>query len=415
MPAGILSGPIGLTSVVTSTVTVPRFGTAAAIGALALGGFTIGTTEFVTMGLFPQLASQIERSIATTGHLVAAYAFGVVTGAPVIVAGCARWPKRRLAVILVLLMALGNALTAASGAYLPILLARFIAGLPHGAFFGVASLLAASMVPPHRQGRAISGVMMGLSVATVVGVPAATAVGQRIGWQAAYLAVVVMALLAAAMIHLAVPAFPGDPEATVARELTALKRPAVLVTALTGVIGFGGMFAMYSYIAPITTDVTDRPESWIPWFLFAFGIGSVIGTWLAGILADRNNIAQIAGGLAATVIVLVAFYWTAGWTVPTFLGVFAIGVLGSVLAIGLQIRLMTAAGNARMLGAALNHSALNLANGIGAMLGGAVIAIGWGTAAPALVGAVLAATGLLIFWAGLRWAPVTASEAARRN
>lgn len=387
-------------------MTTPRWGVPAALVALALGGFTIGTTEFVTMGLLPQLSAQIGRDIATTGNLVAAYAFGVVIGAPLIVATLARKPLRAITIGLLILMAIGNALTAVGTAYLPILAARFIAGLPHGAYFGVASLLAASMVPPERQGRAISGVMMGLSVATVIGVPAATAVGQRAGWQWAYLGVAVCALIAVVLVLAAVPHIAADPTATVRGELSALKRPAVIMAGLTGIVGFGGMFAMYSYIAPMVTEVTSRPESWVPWFLLVFGIGSVVGTWLGGVLADRNNVGQIFGGLAVTAAILVIFYWASAWTVPTFVIAFLVGALGSVLAIGLQIRLMASAGNARMLGAALNHSALNLANGIGALAGGAVIAAGWGTAAPALVGAALAAAGLAVFVAGLRWAPL---------
>lgn len=373
----------------------------AAIVALALGGFAIGTTEFVTMGLLKEIAVGIDESIPTTGHVITAYAFGVVVGAPIIVALGARLPRRELAVGLILALGVGNAVTALASGYVPVLAARFLAGLPHGAYFGVASLLAASLVPAHRRGRAVSRVMLGLSVATVAGVPAATWLGQAFGWRAAYWAVVVLAVLAAAMMLLFVPHQPGDRTASMRGELSALKRPQVLFAVTAGMVGFGGLFAMYSYVAPIVTDVTGLADATIPWFLLAFGVGSVLGSWLAGPLADWDVPRLVIGGFIATVVVLVVFHQTAGMAVWAALGVFAIGALGSLVAIGLQIRLMDAAGDAQMLGAALNHSALNIANGLGAWLGGVVIAAGYGYRAPSLVGVGLAIAGLVIFVVGL--------------
>lgn len=372
-----------------------------AIVALALGGFAIGTTEFVTMGLLKEIAVGIDESIPTTGHVITAYAFGVVVGAPVIVALGARLPRRELAVGLILALGVGNAVTALASGYVPVLAARFLAGLPHGAYFGVASLLAASLVPAHRRGRAVSRVMLGLSVATVAGVPAATWLGQELGWRAAYWAVVVLAVLAAAMMLVVVPHQAADRTASIRGELSALKRPQVLYAVSAGMVGFGGLFAMYSYIAPIVTDVTDLSDGAIPWFLLVFGVGSVVGSWLAGPLADWDVPRLVVGGFLATIAVLVVFHQTAGQVVPAGIGVFAIGALGSLVAIGLQIRLMDAAGDAQMLGAALNHSALNVANGLGAWLGGVVIAAGYGYRAPSLVGAALAVAGLLIFVVGM--------------
>jgi len=379
-----------------------------ALLALALGGFAIGTTEFVTMGLLPDVAESIDRSIPTTGHIISAYALGVVIGAPLIVSMGARMPKRALLLWLLGAIALGNALTAVASGYLPVLLARFVAGLPHGAYFGVASLVAASLVPPGRRGRAVSMVMMGLSVATVVGVPASTWLGQLSSWRAAYAAVVAIAVVGVVMVLAFVPFVPGDPSASIRGELGALREPAVIAAFLTGLVGFGGLFAMYSYIAPIVTDVVDLPERAIPFFLLSFGIGSVTGTWVAGRLADWDNVRQVLGGLVATVVVLVGFHELVEVAAVALVGVFLVGALGSVIAVGLQIRLMTAAGEAEMLGAALNHASLNIANGLGAWLGGLVIAAGAGYAAPALVGAALATAGLVVFLLGLRWAPVRA-------
>lgn len=371
------------------------------IVALALGGFSIGTTEFVTMGLLQEIADGIGETIPRTGHIISAYAFGVVVGAPLIVAACARLPRKALAVGLVVAIAVGNAATALADGYPQLMGARFLAGLPHGAYFGVASLLAASVVGPERRGRAVAGVMLGLSVATVAGVPASTWLGQNLGWRAAYWLVVVLAVLTVALVLAVVPSRPGNPDATVRAELGALARPQVLFAVAAGMIGFGGVFALYSYVSPLATNVTGVALSSVPWFLLAFGVGSVVGSWLAGMLSDWDVERTVLGGFAVLVGVLVASWWLTPTVVGALVTVFVVGVLGSVLAIGLQIRLMNEAGEAEMLGAALNHSSLNVANGLGAAVGSVVIAGGLGYRAPGVVGAALAALGLGIFLVAL--------------
>ncbi|WP_246004172.1 MFS transporter [Nocardioides marmoriginsengisoli] len=373
-----------------------------AITALALGGFAIGTTEFVTMGLLPEIARGIDTSIPKTGHIITAYALGVVVGAPVIVALGARLPRRGLAIGLVLALGLGNAVTALAQGYEQVLAARFLAGLPHGAYFGVASLIAASLVPEERKGRAVSGVMLGLSVATVAGVPASTWLGQGLGWRSAYWAVLGITVVTVLGLLMFVPRSHGNPDATIRGELQALTKPQVLFALSAGMIGFGGIFAMYSYVAPLVTDVADLPRSAIPWFLLSFGIGSVFGAWLAGRLADWDVVRSVLVGFAASVLTLLLVFALAGLPLLLWVLVGGIGVLGSVLAINLQIRLMSAAGDAQMLGAALNHSALNVANGLGAWLGSVVIEAGHGYRSPSLVGAGLAVLGLSVFAIGLR-------------
>ncbi|MGY2874120.1 MFS transporter, DHA1 family, inner membrane transport protein [Marmoricola sp. URHA0025 HA25] len=373
-----------------------------AITALALGGFAIGTTEFVTMGLLPEIAGGIGESIPRTGHVITAYAFGVVVGAPVIVSLGARLPRRELAVALVLALGIGNAATALAHGYWPVMAARFLAGLPHGAYFGVASLIAASLVAPERKGRAVSGVMLGLSVATVVGVPASTWLGQDLGWRSAYWAVVAITVATGALLLVVVPHTPGNREASVMAELQALRRPQVLYAVTAGMIGFGGVFAMYSYVAPLVTGEAGLARSAIPWFLLAFGIGSVAGSWLAGRLADWDVERALLGGFVAVSGVLVLIWLLAGVPAALWVLVLLVGLLGSVVAINLQLRLMHVAGDAQMLGAALNHSALNLANGLGAWVGAAVIQAGHGYRAPSLVGAGLAGAGLVVLLVGLR-------------
>jgi DHA1 family inner membrane transport protein len=365
----------------------------------------------MTMGLLEEIAAGIDRSNAQTGHIITAYALGVVVGAPVIVSLGARLPKRELAIGLILALGIGNAITAVASGYLPVMAARFISGLPHGAYFGVASLLAASMVPPAMRGRAVSSVMLGLSVATVAGVPASTWMGQELGWRSAYWAVLGIAVAAALMIWAFVPYSPGNSTATVRKELAALKRRNVQFAVAAGMIGFGGLFAMYSYIAPLVTKVMGQSDNWIVAFTAAYGVGSVVGAWAAGILADWNVERSVVVGFAATAVALCAFYFAAYHLVPALLLVFAVGALGSILAINLQIRLMDAAGDAQMLGAALNHSALNVANGLGAFLGSVVITLGWGYRATSLVGVGLSVLGLLVFLLNLRKTPATAGKA----
>jgi MFS transporter, DHA1 family, inner membrane transport protein len=369
--------------------------TVIAIVALALGGFAIGTTEFVTMGLLPDIADGVGVDIPSAGHLISAYAVGVVIGAPVIAAFSARFPRRALLVALMGALLVGNALTALAPGYRTLLVARLLAGLPHGAYFGVASLVAASLVAPRLHGRAVSSVMLGLSVALVAGVPAATWLGQSVGWRSAFWLVVVLAAATMAAVLAVVPSTPGRPEATVRGELGALRRPQVLLTLAIGIVGFGGMFALYSYIAPLVTDVAGLSRGTLPVILFVYGIGGVVGTALAGRLGDWALFPSVAGALVALMVVLALTALVAPWAPALVVGVLLVSVSGSTLAILLQLRLMETAGEAQMLGAALNHSALNLANALGAWVGGLVIAAGLGYRAPSAVGAGLAAAGLV--------------------
>ncbi len=373
--------------------------TGLAVLALAMGGFTIGTTEFVTMGLLPQIAEGVDISIPTAGHVISAYALGVVIGAPVLAFFGAKWPRRGLLIALMGAYAVFNLLSAAATGYGVLAVARFLDGLPHGIYFGVASLVAASLVPPERKGRAVASVMLGLSIANVVGVPAATWLGQHLGWRAAYVATAGIALVTVAMIRAFVPSVPGDPDATGRRELGAFGRLQVWLTLLAGAVGFGGLFAVYSYIAPTVTEVGGLGESTVPVFLLAFGLGMVAGTWLAGELAAWSVFKSLLGASFGSAVVLVAFYFAAPhgwWALPV---VFTITALGSLLVVNLQLRLMDVAGEAKTLGAAMNHSALNAANALGAWLGGLVIAYGYGYRAPALVGAALSVLGIgVLLW-----------------
>jgi DHA1 family inner membrane transport protein len=407
VPGGVLAPAVSAApGVVTMPApSIPSTRTAVlAIGALAIGAFAIGTTAFVTMGLLPDIAAGVDASIPSAGRLISAYAVGVVVGAPVIAALGARLPRRALALGLMAAFVVGNALSALAPGHGTLLLARFVAGLPHGAFFGVASLIAAALVPDRLRGRAVSSVMLGLAIANVAGVPAATWLGQALGWRSAYWAVVLLGAVTVLAVLVVVPSTPGRPEATTRAELGALRRPQVVLTLLAGVVGFGGMFALYSYIAPLLTDVTGTSAAFVPVALLVFGVGMIVGTALGGRLADRALFPSLLGAVVAMGLFLVGVVAVAGSVGALLVAVFLTASASSVLVVCLQLRLMEVAGDAQMLGAALNHSALNLANALGAWLGGLVIAAGYGYRAPSLMGAGLAVVGLgvLLVSAGLR-------------
>lgn len=371
-----------------------------AVLALAVGGFAIGTTEFVTMGLLPQIAEGIGVSEPKAGHVISAYALGVVVGVPILSFFAARLPRRGLLVGLMGAYGVFNLLSAAATGYGMLTFARFLDGLPHGAYFGVASLVAASLAEPRHRGRAVASVMLGLSFANVVGVPAATWIGQALGWRAAYLMTSGIALLTMVLVLAFVPSVPGDKEATGAKEAREFfGRKQVWLTMAAGAIGFGGLFAVYSYIATTVTDVAGLTEGAVPFFLLAFGLGMVAGTWLAGELAAWSVFRSLLwSGVGSAVIMLV--FWAVApygwWLLPV---VFSITAIGSILVTNLQLRLMDVSGDAVTLGAAMNHAALNSANALGAWLGGVVIAAGYGYRSPALVGAGLSVLGIgILLW-----------------
>jgi DHA1 family inner membrane transport protein len=369
---------------------------ALAVLALAVGGFAIGTTEFVTMGLLPQISDGVGVSIPRAGNVIAAYALGVVVGAPLLAFFGAKWPRRGLLVVLMGAYALFNALSAVATNFEMLMVARFLDGMPHGGYFGVASLVAASMVAPERRGRAMAWVLLGLPVANVVGVPAATVLGQQLGWRASYWLVAALAALTMILVVSFVPACPGNPEATGRRELAALGKPQVWLTMLAGAIGFGGMFALFSYIAPAVTEVSGLPSSAIPVFLLTLGVGMVVGNWAAGRMVDRSVLGSLLGSTIGLAVVLVVYWAVAphGWVALP--AAFAVTFVGSVLALSMMIRLIDVAGHAETLGAAMSHSSLNVGNALGAWLGGLVIAAGLGFRAPILVGVVLAVAGFVV-------------------
>jgi len=373
----------------------------ASVIALGVGGFAIGTGEFVIMGLLPEVARGVGVTIPQAGHVISAYALGVVIGAPVLAVLAANWPRRALLIALMALFALGNFASAVAPGYVSLMLLRFIAGLPHGAYFGVAALVAASLAPPDRRASAVGLVMSGLTSATLLGVPLASWLGQHLGWRAAFVLVGAIGALAAVLVRRHVPAIAAAHGASPMRELGALARPQVWLTLGIGAIGFGGMFSVFSYIKPTLMEVTGLTLDAVPLELALFGVGMVAGNLIGARIADRWSLMRtIAVLLVWDALVLGAFVFTASHVVAMSVNVFLLGTIVAI-APALQIRLMDVAGDAQTLAAALNHSAFNMANAFGAWLGGVAIAAGLGWTSTGWVGTLLAFAGMGVFGASL--------------
>ena len=367
------------------------------LAALALGGFAIGTTEFATMSLLPFFAPDLGVSAAEASHVISVYALGVVIGAPLLAVLGARMDRKRLLVLLMLLFAVGNALSAAASGFQSMLLFRFLSGVPHGAYFGVAALMAASLVPPGRRAQAMAMVMMGLTLATIIGVPFANMIGQQFGWRWGFVIVAACALSTAGLVALLAPSQPARAGQSPMAELGALANGQVWLTLSIGAIGFGGLFAVYTYLASTLLNVTMAPTTAIPVMLAVFGLGMTIGTLVAGWGADRALMPTVGVmlALAAATLLLFPFAAHSVWTMAPV--VFLIGVTGS-FGVPLQARLMDVAGNAQTLAASLHHSAFNFANALGPWLAGMAVAAGYGYETSGFVGAGLALGGLLM-WA----------------
>ncbi|WOX05757.1 MFS transporter [Microbulbifer pacificus] len=367
--------------------------------ALALGGFGIGTGEFVIMGLMNRVATDLGVSAPEVGYAISSYALGVVVGAPIIALLAARAPRRAMLITLMLVFAVGNIASAVAPGFWSFIGLRFMAGLPHGAYFGVASLVAAAAVPPNQRARAVARVMSGLTVAILVGAPLATWAGNLFGWQIAFAGVGVVALLTALMVWRCVPVQPEDPDASPARELSALVKHRVLFTLGIAAIGFGGMFSVFSYVMPTLTLQAGMAESLGPVVLVLFGLGAIAGNLLGARVADWNVLRAFPLILGWCALVQAGFYFAANYVWP---GIIFVGLVGTAMALGpaIQTRLMDVAEGGQTMAASLNHAAFNLANALGAWLAGIAINAGFGWSITGPVGAVLAVSGILVFYAG---------------
>jgi len=375
-----------------------------ALFALALGGFAIGITEFATMGLLPGIAQELlsgyqenpQQVIAQAGTLITVYALGVVAGAPAVAVFGARMSQTTLTYWLIVLLFVGTLASALMPTFGSVLLFRFIAGLPHGAYFGVVSLLAGRLMGPGSEGRGIALAMSGLTMANVIGVPLSTLLGQHFGWRWVYGLVALLFAVTFVFVLLFLPKYPGNPERSPLRELGALKNPRVWIMVGVSSIGFGGFFAVYSYIAEVTTRQVGFSASVVPWVLAVMGAGMVIGNLVGGYLTDRKPSTAAVWGLALSLVAIILYTQFADTQIGLFVFAFLVSGTSALLMPSLQSRLIRVSNEAKLLGAALNHAAFNIANSLGAWLGGLVIAGGFGYLAPGWVGGVLTAVGLVL-------------------
>ncbi|MEV8024474.1 MFS transporter [Microbacterium sp. NPDC080220] len=374
-----------------------------ALLALAVGSFGIGMTEFVVMGLLPEIARELlpaawatsqEDAIAQAGWLITLYALGVVIGAPTIAASVAKYPRHRVMILLAAALTLFNALTLVLPTFELVAASRLLAGLPHGAYFGIGALVAADVMGPGNRAKGVAFVLTGLTVANVVGVPLGTFLGQNLGWRWAFVLVVAIFAAATAAIAVTVPRRAGEPSRTLRAELGVFRIGQVWFALGIGAIGFGGFFAVYTYVSPLVTEAAGSPAWVVPITLVILGIGMTVGNLVGGHLADVDLIRAMFGLLGLLALSLLLLALTSGWIVTVVIFVFAVAFAASAVSPTIQTRLMDVAGDNQSIAAALNHSALNTGNAMGAALGGAVIAAGFGFAAPVWVGFLLALAGL---------------------
>lgn len=376
-----------------------------ALLSMAIGAFGIGMTEFVSMGLLPGIAGDLltdlfasdqEAAVARAGILISLYALGVVIGAPTIAAIVTRFPRNRVMVILVAALLVCNTLTVIAPTFELVALTRFLSGLPHGAFFGMSTIVASELLGPSRRGWGVAMVMSGLTIANVVGVPGGTFLGQFLGWRAAYVVVAVVFAIALVMCALFIPARPGDKGRSFLQELGVFRIPQVWVTVAIGAIGFGAFFSVYSYVSTLMTEVSGGAEWTVPVGLVAIGLGMVVGNILGGRLADISVKRTLIAGLVLTAVTSAIVAAMSPWTIALVGALFVFGALSQTAVPAIQLRLLDVAGDHQSIAAALNHSALNIGNSVGAALGGVVLGAGLGYVAPAWLGVVLAAAGVVI-------------------
>ena len=367
-----------------------------ALLALAVSAFGIGTTEFVIMGLLPEVAADLHVTIPTAGLLISGYALGVVVGGPLLTVAGNRIPRKNLLVGLMALFIAGNLISAVSHSYALLLTGRVVAALAHGAFFGVGSVVAASLVPAARQASAIALMFTGLTVANVLGVPGGTALGQAFGWRSTFWAVTALGVVGLLGVAFLVPRQPLAPSGGLRGELAVLRRPQVLLALAMTALGFGAVFAAFTYIAPMMTQVAGFSDGAVTWLLVLFGVGLVIGNLVGGKAADRRLMPSLYVVLAALAAILVVFTFTAHAQIPAAITLVLFGAIGFATVPGFQTRVMQQADGAPALASTANIAAFNLGNAFGAWLGGLAIGAGLGYTAPSWIGAALALGGLAV-------------------
>jgi len=378
--------------------------------ALSIGAFGIGVTEFAPMGMLPGIAADLGVSIPTAGLLVSAYALGVLIGAPLMTLTTGKIPRRYLLIGLMAIFTLGNLMSAMATSYESLLIARVVTSLNHGAFFGIGSIVAASVVPPEKRAGAVAAMFMGLTLATIGGVPLASWFGEIMGWRTAFWGIAGLGFVAMASLWFALPNLPLPKSDGVLAEIKVLARGPVLAALALTVVGSGAMFTVFTYIAPILHSETHASTTFITAMLVLFGIGLTLGNMWGGKAADRSVDRTLIVSLVVLIVVLLAFSVLMRWPLPTAVAILIWGAASFALVPPLQMRVMEAAKDAPNLASAVNIGAFNFGNAIGAALGGAVINAGLGYPAISLAGAVMAGLGLLMVL-GFAWRSRVAASA----
>lgn len=364
--------------------------------ALAIGAFGIGTTEFSPMGLLPVIARGVDVSIPAAGMLISAYAVGVMVGAPLMTLLLSHRGRRSALIFLMAIFNLGNVLSAIAPDYATLMVSRIITSLNHGAFFGLGSVVAASVVPKHKQASAVATMFMGLTIANIGGVPAATWLGETIGWRMSFLATAGLGVIAIISLAFSLPKGGAGERPDVKKELSVLMRPQVVSALLTTVLGAGAMFTLYTYISPVLQHVTHATPLFVTAMLVLIGVGFSIGNWLGGRLADRSVTGTLKGFLALLIVIMAAIPWLARSEWGAALSMVVWGAATFAVVPPLQMRVMRVASDAPGLSSSVNIGAFNLGNALGAAAGGAVIQAGLGLNMVPVMGATIAGLGLLL-------------------
>ncbi len=368
-----------------------------ALFALSMGGFGIGLTEFVIMGILPDVASGLGISIPEAGHFIAAYALGVVVGAPLFTAMGGRWPAHKVLLYLMVWFTVFNTLSAFATDYFSLMLVRFFSGLPHGAFFGIGAVVAGKLAREGKAAQAIATMFAGLTLANVIGVPLGTYLGHHFDWGISFLMVGVVGLLTMAGIYIWMPKMPRSSQKGLGQDLKVFKRPELWALILLTTIGTGGFFAWYSYIAPLITNVAGWPQSMVGYAMVLAGLGMVVGNFLGARMAEKFaplKAVAISLTLMITVLLVNAFIASNPYAVMAL--TFLIGVVAFTVATPIQMAIINSSKGSESLGSSMNQSAFNMGNASGAYFAGLPIAYGYGIGSASLVGAVMAALGVAI-------------------
>lgn len=368
-----------------------------ALLALGVGGFGIGMTEFVIMGILPDVANSLHISIPQAGHFISAYALGVVVGAPTLTAMSGKWPAHKVLLYLMIWFTVFNTLSAFSTNYITLMIARFLSGLPHGAFFGIGAVVAGKLAKEGKAAQAIATMFAGLTIANVIGVPIGTYLGHHYNWNLSFLLVGIVGILAMASIYFWIPKMEKSSSAGFFKDLQVFKRVEIWLLILLTTIGTGGFFAWYSYIAPLLTNVSGHSESMVSYAMILAGVGMVFGNFIGAKMAEIfSPLKAVVISLSLMVMVLIINFLVAANPVAILILTFIIGIVSFMVGTPIQLAIIRASKGSEMLGSSMNQSAFNMGNASGAFFAGLPIAMGFGFTSASLVGALMAGIGIAI-------------------